>query len=76
MAESWLVGRKEISHYMHVSWDTIRTWRREYGCPVHTGPGGRPAAFAGELDLWLVSFSRGAEQDKGEETACENAEFS
>jgi hypothetical protein len=76
MAESWLVGRKEISHYMHVSWETVRIWRREHGCPVRTGPGGRPAAFAGELDQWLVSFSRGWAKGQDDETPPEAPEFS
>ena len=63
MAESWLVGRKAISDYMNVCWDTVRKWRREYGCPIYKGPGGRPTAMADELDEWLVLRSRGGEGD-------------
>ena len=76
MAENWLVGRKEIAHYMRVSWDTVRSWRRQYGCPVYMGPSGRPAAFSRELDQWLVSFSRSGEQGGKEGVATEVVEFS
>lgn len=70
MAESWLIGRKEISQHMNVCWDTVRRWKRDHGCPVHVGPGGRPAAFAHELDRWLVSFGRtgqGGEDGQGDD---------
>ena len=63
MAESWLIGRKDISLHMGVCWDTVRKWKREYGCPVHVSPGGRPAALPGELDKWLVAFSEGIVAD-------------
>ena len=42
---------------MHVCWDTVKKWRREYDCPVYTSPG-RPTALAGELDQWLIVGSR------------------
>jgi len=65
MAEDWLMGRKEISNYMHVCWDTVKKWRREYDCPVYTSPGGRPTALARELDQWLIAGSREREGEKG-----------
>ena len=65
MAENWLVGRKEISSYMHVSWDTVQYWRRDHGCPIYTTPGGRPSAFAHELDQWLISRSKEKEEREG-----------
>lgn len=58
MADSWIVGRKELRSYLRVSWDTIRKWRREYGCPIRVLPGGKPAALSWELDRWMVLYSK------------------
>lgn len=77
MTESWLKGRKDIGNHMNVCWDTVRRWRRKYGCPVHVAPGGRPIALASELDRWLISFGREKENREEEQGGGKKAsEFS
>ena len=64
-----LVGRKNISKYLDVHWDTVRRWKRKYGCPIHSRPGGRPVALIYELVIWLeVYSSRRDELEKWRDT--------
>lgn len=73
MAEKWLKGRKDICGHMNVCWETVRKWVRDYGCPIHVMPGGRPVALPSELDRWIASFGgagpRRMERQGGDEEA-------
>jgi phage terminase Nu1 subunit (DNA packaging protein) len=57
MNDGWLVGRKEIMKYLGVSWDTVRKWKREHGCPIRSTPGNRPMAFKFELVRWADLYA-------------------
>ena len=52
----WLTGWKAIAGYMGLSVKTCKVWRKEYGLPVRSLPGGKPVCLPGELDLWLVNY--------------------
>jgi hypothetical protein len=56
--QGWLVGRKEICAYLHITWQTVRKWKRYYGLPIRHRPGGKPFAIPGELDRWAELFDQ------------------
>jgi hypothetical protein len=64
METGWIKGRKAICIYLGVTWITVRKWRRFYGLPIHTSPGGKPLALYHELDSWLIHFNENRENLK------------
>lgn len=60
---SWASGRENIlellSRYTNVTtWQTVRTWKRDYGLPIRYFPNGTPFIIENEFQLWAIKFDK------------------
>jgi hypothetical protein len=46
------IGRKAISNYLHVSWDTILKWEKTRGFPILREPGCQPILSVHAVRIW------------------------
>jgi hypothetical protein len=61
---SWLVGWESISRYTGCSVSTLRRLKDEDGMPIRVLSSGTIVALGPELDLWLIYFNDGLEEER------------
>mgnify|MGYP007083299313 FL=1 len=59
----WASGREKIlellSQYTNITtWQTIRTWKCNYGLPIRYFPNGTPFIIENEFKSWAINFDK------------------
>lgn len=60
-----LMGINKISNYMGVSRVTLHRWRKKYGFPMATEPGGMTITTESLIDMWILNLAMRQEKVRG-----------